>query len=104
MGWILCIAFQAVFLYMGIRRDQHAGLWSGSKFLFTLGFAALECVLLITPTLTMDMNGRAFPWVMGGAGAIAALNFVWFIVACRRWRLPDGRTSLEAYRDTQAGR
>jgi hypothetical protein len=33
------------------------------------------------------------------AWVIAALNFVWFIIVCRRWKLPDGRTSLQAYRD-----
>jgi hypothetical protein len=30
---------------------------------------------------------------------VAAANFVWFILVCRRWRLPDGRTSIEAWRD-----
>jgi hypothetical protein len=32
---------------------------------------------------------------------LAALNFIWFIIVMRRWKLPDGRTSLQAYRDEQ---
>jgi hypothetical protein len=31
---------------------------------------------------------------------VAAVNFVWFIMVCRRWKLPDGRTSLQAQRDS----
>jgi hypothetical protein len=33
------------------------------------------------------------------AWAIAALNFIWMIIVARRWKLPDGRTSIQAYRD-----
>jgi hypothetical protein len=33
---------------------------------------------------------------------IAAANFVWFIIVCRSWTMPDGRTSLQMYRDEQA--
>jgi hypothetical protein len=33
------------------------------------------------------------------ASVIAGLNFIWMIIVCRRWKLPDGRTSLQAYRD-----
>jgi hypothetical protein len=36
---------------------------------------------------------------MIAAGVIAALNFIWMIIVARRWKLPDGRTSLQAYRD-----
>jgi hypothetical protein len=99
MGWIVFGVVQAIVIWSGIRREQRAGMWSGSKFLFTLAFAALEIVVLLTPILTMDMKSRWFLPVFSGAGVVAAGNFVWFIIVCRRWRLPDGRTSLEAYRD-----
>ena len=33
------------------------------------------------------------------AWVIAGLNFIWMILVARRWKLPDGRTSIEAYRD-----
>jgi hypothetical protein len=33
---------------------------------------------------------------------VTSANFIWFIIACQRWRLPDGRTSLQAWRDEQA--
>jgi hypothetical protein len=39
--------------------------------------------------------------VIAGATAVAATNFVGFIIAVRRWMLPHGRTSLQAYRDEQ---
>jgi ABC-type transport system involved in Fe-S cluster assembly fused permease/ATPase subunit len=45
------------------------------------------------------MRSSYFGPVFAAACLIAVLNFVWFIVVCRRWRLADGRTSLEAWRD-----
>jgi hypothetical protein len=102
MIWILMFALQIGFIVVGIRREEKAGLWSWSKFLFALGFAAVEVALVIVPVLTLDQNSRLFWWILGAGWLIAALNFVWFIIACRRWKLPDGRTSLQAERDHQS--
>jgi hypothetical protein len=99
MIWLLALIAQVVFVVAGVRRDRQAGVWAWSKFAFTLAFAALECLLLIPPIVLLDPRGRLFGPIFASAGLIAALNFIWFIIACRRWRLPDGRTSLQAYYD-----
>jgi hypothetical protein len=101
MWWILFVVMQAAVIWSGIRNEQRAGLWSWSKFVFALGFAALEVVILLVPLHYVDIKGPYFAPVMGTAGVIAALNFIWMIIVARRWKLPDGRTSLEAYRDQQ---
>jgi hypothetical protein len=93
------LALQVGFIVVGIRREENAGLWSWSKFLFALGFAAVEVVLVTAPVLTLDPNRRWFWWIVGSGWLIAALNFIWFIIACRRWKLPDGRTSVQAEGD-----
>jgi uncharacterized membrane protein YqjE len=99
MIWILMLALQVGFIVVGIHREEKAGLWSWSKFAFALGFAAVEVVLVTVPIWTVDPHSRWFWWIYGAAWLIAALNFIWFIFACRRWKLPDGRTSLQAERD-----
>ena len=101
MTWILFVVLQAVVVISGIRKEQRAGLWSWSKFAFALGFAGLELVILFTPLYCLPMNGPYFMPVFVTACVIAALNFIWMIIVCRRWKLPDGRTSLQAYRDAQ---
>jgi uncharacterized membrane protein YqjE len=99
MWWILFIVCQAAVIISGIRNEKRAGLWSGSKFVFSLGFAALELVILWAPLYFLDANSRWFVSAMTAVGILAALNFIWFIIVSRRWKLPDGRTSLQAYRD-----
>jgi len=99
MIWILALALQIGFILVGIRRDEQAGIWSWSKFSFALGFAAVEVVLVIVPVLAFDLHSPRFWWIAGAGWLIAALNFIWFIIACRRWKLPDGRSSLQADRD-----
>jgi hypothetical protein len=99
MIWILMLVLQVYFIVVGIRREEKAGLWSWSKFFFALGFAAVEVALVIVPVLTLDPDSRRFWWIVGAAWLIAVLNLIWFIIACRRWKLPDGRTSLEAEGD-----
>ena len=82
--------------------EERAGLWNWSKFFFALGFAALECIILIVPiTYIHDVHSRYFVPVYVASCIVAALNFVWMIIVARRWKLPDGRTSLQAYRDQQ---
>src|SRR5450631_1572438 len=99
MWWILVIVLQAILVITGIRNEQRAGLWSWFKFVFALGFAGLECIILLVPIYTLDIKGRWFIPVFSAAGVLAALNFIWMIIVARRWKLPDGRTSLQAYRD-----
>ncbi len=99
MWWILFIVMQAIVVAAGIRNEQRAGLWSWSKFAFAIGFAALEVTILLVPLNTIDMKSPRFVPVMSVAAVIAALNFIWMIIVARRWKLPDGRTSLQAYRD-----
>jgi len=102
MWWILFVLMQAVFVIQGYRQEKRQGLWSGSKFVFALAFAALEGTLLIVPILTVDLKSPKFLPVVGFAAAVAACNFIWFILVCRRWKLSDGRTSLQAYNDVRA--
>ena len=101
MWWPLFVVLQIVFIVTGIRNEERAGVWSWSKFAFALGFAALEVVIVTVPIFTMDLHGRYFLPVFAAAWFVAALNFIWMIIVARRWKLPDGRTSLEAYRDQQ---
>ena len=99
MGWILFAFLQITVIVTGIRREKSTGQWSWSKFVFTLGFAGLELVIVSAPLYYFDQNGPYFMPAFITAWVIAALNFIWFIIVCRRWKLPDGRTSLQAYRD-----
>ncbi|HEY2470373.1 MAG TPA: hypothetical protein VGI45_21440 [Terracidiphilus sp.] len=104
MWWILFVVIQALVIFSGIRREERAGLWSWSKFVFALGFAGLEIIILIVPIHYIGVQSRWFVPVFSGCGVIAALNFIWMIIVARRWKLPDGRTSLQAYRDEQQGK
>jgi len=99
MWWILFVVMQAVFVVHGYRQEKRQGLWSWSKFIFALAFATLEGTLLIVPILTVDSKSSRFLPVLGVAATVAGLNFIWFILVCRRWKLSDGRTSLQAYND-----
>ena len=47
MSWIVWVVFTGG-NRLCIRREQRAGLWSWSKFAFTLGFAAVACALLLS--------------------------------------------------------
>ena len=99
MFWIAFVVCQAVVIVSGIRQEQRAGLWSWSKFIFALAFGALEVIILLIPISLIDIKSPRFPPALGAAGVIAALNFIWMIIVARRWKLPYGRTSLQAYRD-----
>ena len=99
MIWIAFAVFQIAVIASGIRQEQRAGLWSWSKVVFALAFAGLEFIILLIPLSLVQLNSPRFPSAMGAAGVVAALNFIWMIIVARRWKLPDGRTSLQAYRD-----
>ena len=99
MWWIAFVVLQVAIIWSGIQREQRAGLWSWSKFVFALGFAGLECLLVTAPLFLIGLKSPNFWPVFIAAWVVAAGNFVWFIIVCRRWRLPDGRTSLEADRE-----
>ena len=101
MWWILFVVLQVCFIVKGIRNEQHAGLWSWSKFAFVMGFAALEVVIVTAPVFYFDLKGRFFLPVYIAAWVVAGLIFIWMIIVGRRWKLPDGRTSLHAYRNQQ---
>lgn len=100
MWWIFAAVLQVIIIISGIRNEERAGHWSWSKFCFALGFAALECFIVIAPIVWIhDLRSPYFWPVYATAWVIAALNFIWMIIVARRWKLPDGRTSLEADRD-----
>jgi hypothetical protein len=99
MWWIFFVVMQVVIIWAGIQREQRAGLWSWSKFVFAIGFAGLECMLVTAPIFFFDLKSPKFMPSFIAAWVVAAGNFVWFIIVMRRWRLPDGRTSLEASRE-----
>jgi hypothetical protein len=99
MMWIAFAFLQILIIVAGVRQEQRSGLWSWSKFVFALAFAALEAGIMITPILLIPVKDPRFLPVFCGAGVVAALNFIWMIIVARRWKLPDGRTSLQAYRD-----
>ena len=99
MWWILILGLQAVMVINCIRQEERAGLWSWSKFFFSLAFAGLEWCVLWVPLRYVDMHSRWYGWAITAGALVFLGNFVWFIIVCRRWKLPDGRTSLEAYYD-----
>lgn len=100
MGWVLFIFLQVTVVIAGIRQEQRTGEWSWSKFVFAIGFAALEFVIVSAPLYYFDLKSPRFLPAFFTAWAIAALNFVWMIIVARHWKLSDGRTSLQAYRDS----
>jgi hypothetical protein len=99
MWWILVIVIQAIVIVAGIQNEQRLGLWSWSKFVFAIAFGLLEVVILLAPIYYIPVKSPRFMPVFIAAGVVAALNFIWMIIVARRWKLPDGRTSLQAYRD-----
>jgi hypothetical protein len=96
---LLCFLLQLYYIVHGIRQEEKAGVWSWSKFVFVLGFALLEWLLLMAPYYVVPPHSRYFTPLLITCCSVAALNFIGLILICRRWRLPDGRTSLQAFRD-----
>jgi hypothetical protein len=98
MGWLIRVLMALGYGYQGFEQSKRAGTWSWSKFVFSIGFALLEGALLSAPLLLMNANNPYFVPVYVAAWVAAAALFVWFIIVARRWKLPDGRTALEADR------
>jgi uncharacterized membrane protein len=96
LGFVVLIVCMAV---AGIRKAQQADTWSWSKFALTLGFLALLGAIVTAPVLLMNPNGPHFFPVYIAAWVVALGLMVGFIIQARRWKLPDGRTSLEANRN-----
>jgi hypothetical protein len=99
MIWILFVILQFTLIVVGIRREQRAGIWSWSKFAFAIGFAWLEVLIVLAPLYYFGVKSPHFMPAFITAWVIAGLNFIWMIIVARRWKLADGRTSLQAYRD-----
>jgi len=100
MTWILLLGLLVINFWTGVRREQRAGLWSWSLFFFALSFGGLEWLILWLPLRYIPMHSRWFAYGVAASTVLAVGNFAWFILVCRRWRLPGGRTNLKAYRDT----
>jgi hypothetical protein len=104
MWWILFVVAQFIVIVSGIRQEQRAGIWSWSKFVFAIGFGLLQAGILLAPVIFFDVKSAMFIRVFIAAWVVAAINIVWMIIVARRWKLPDGRTSLQAYRDEHPGK
>jgi hypothetical protein len=101
MYWLGFVVLIIVMAFVRFQKAKQAGAWSWSKFFLTLGFIAVVCTIVSAPLVLMNMTSPFF-WPVYGAGWVVAIAlFVWFIMKARHWKLPDGRTSLEADRDQQ---
>jgi ABC-type transport system involved in Fe-S cluster assembly fused permease/ATPase subunit len=104
MGWLIPVVMALCFAFLGYSRAKRAGVWSWSKFFFSVGFALFEGALISAPLLVMSTNSPYFWPAYIAAWVVAAALFVWFIVKARKWKLADGRTSLEADREQRSRR
>jgi hypothetical protein len=102
--WIVFVLLLVLNVATGIRQEQREGIWSWSKFAFAISFAALELLIALLPINLMDPKTRYYMPVVVASFVVAALNFIWMTIVARRWKLPDGRTSLQAYRDSHPDR
>jgi hypothetical protein len=96
MSWIFTVVMALSLAFASYRRAKKAGLWSWSKFLFAIGFAFFETALVTVPVIVLNPKSAYFWPAYGAAWVLAAVFFVLFILKARKWKLPDGRTSLEA--------
>ncbi|MGA7157714.1 MAG: hypothetical protein WBY53_12745 [Acidobacteriaceae bacterium] len=86
MGGLFFALFYLSIAYIGYRKMQRAGIWSWQVFLGVIGFLALECLIVTLPLKFAPPRSRHFVLVWTAAWIIAALNFVWFLLLCRRWK------------------
>jgi hypothetical protein len=92
MIWLIFLIVLGIILFMRIRAEQRAGRWIWSKFFFSLGFGALECVIISAPVLLMNTNSRFFWPVYIASWVVAIALFVKFILMARKWKFPNART------------
>jgi hypothetical protein len=90
MIWLLLIPLQLYIIISGVRRGESDGTWSWSLFAFALGFIGFEVLILTLPLLLGIHNSHYFVPVYTAAWIVAAINFVWFLRVCRRWKPKPG--------------
>jgi hypothetical protein len=104
MFWLGFVVLVLVMGYASIRRAQRAGTWSWSKFLITLGFLAIVCVIVTVPAILINLASPFF-WPVYGAGwAVALVLIVWFAIRARRWKLPNSQPPVAADRNQPPSR
>lgn len=86
MIWLFFIGLQAFIVISGVRQQEQDGTWSWALFGFAMGFIVFECLILILPIRLGMAGNRYFVPVWTAAWIVAALNFIWFLRVCRRWR------------------
>jgi hypothetical protein len=87
MLWIFALLLQIAVIAAGMRNAQRAHQWSWPLFLFLLGFAALECAILIVPVYYIhDVHNRYFWPVFVASWLVGLANMVWMILKIRRWK------------------
>jgi hypothetical protein len=95
MWALLCLFLQILIIFVGLRRERHAGL----MLLFALAFGLLECTIFIAPVRYMDTESKYFPPIYLAIVAVGLLNIVLFIIVARRWMLYADRTDSPAVQD-----
>ena len=60
MWWIAVAVIQALYIFSGIRVEQRAGMWTWSKFFFSLGFAGVEWLILNPDTIAHRLTEAGF--------------------------------------------
>jgi hypothetical protein len=94
MFWLIFIPLQIFFFAVGVRQYKRAGQWSWSGFAFALGFAAVECFILIGPIIFIGAAGKPhFAPIWTAAWIIAALNFIWFLRIMRHWKMSAAKSN-----------
>lgn len=95
MFWLIFLIVLGT-VVTGIRVVHLARHLNWPKFSLSLGFGALECVIISAPVLLMNLLGRYFWPVYISSWVLAIALFVKFIFIARKWKFPDGHTSLQA--------
>lgn len=84
--WIFIVLMQFAMAYAGIRAAKRTRMWSWSRFLFVIGFAVIECaILLLSIVFIHDVHNPYFWPVYAASWIVVLLNFVLLIRTVRRW-------------------
>ncbi|MGA8940882.1 MAG: hypothetical protein WB439_17090 [Acidobacteriaceae bacterium] len=86
MGGLFFALFYLSIAYIGYRQMQRAGLWSWPVFLGVIGFLLLDSLLISLPLIYVPPHSRHYIPIWTTCWTIAALNFIWFALLCRRWK------------------